>query len=100
MQAQGDIRILGGIGSSRFQGNFVEGQLLHTLAGHILVLDRGVGQVLQRHGVHVMPGRRTIQYIGLQHGVKAYPVQSNIMVSQYVTIVFKVMTNFCVIFTL
>ncbi|MCY1286581.1 hypothetical protein D9M70_355570 [compost metagenome] len=70
VQAQGDVRILGGIGAGLFDGDLVEGQLLRALAGDVLESDGAVPQVLEGQAVHVMTGGRSVQHIGFEHGVE------------------------------
>ena len=49
VQAQRDVGILGRVRRRGFERDFVEAQLVFTLASDVLVLGRGVVQVLQRH---------------------------------------------------
>ncbi len=69
VQAQGHVRILGGIGAGLLQGDLVEGELLGALAGDVLEVDGLLLQVLPRQGIHVVAGGGAVQHIGLQHGV-------------------------------
>ena len=71
VQAQSHIGIFGGIRGRRLHRHLVKAQLLCALAGDVLVLDRSVVKVTQGHCIHVVTGRGTLQYIGLQHGVIA-----------------------------
>ena len=49
MQAQGDVRVLGGVRPGGVEVHFVEADLLRALAGNLLVLGGLHVQVVSRH---------------------------------------------------
>ena len=61
VQLQRDVRVLGRISRGLLEGHLVEGDLLRSLAGHVLVLDRVDAEVELRAGVHVMARHGRVQ---------------------------------------
>ena len=93
MQAQGDVGILGGIGTGLFQWHLVERELLGALAGNVLEVDGFKAQQAQRHAVHIV-ALGGIEHIGLEHGVEGDPPQLDTVTGQHTHVVFQVLPHF------
>lgn len=67
VEAQGDIRVFGGIGPRLLHGHLVKTHLFGTLTGHVFVVDGLVIEVLERKRIHVVTGTGGIHHIGFEH---------------------------------
>ncbi len=94
VQAQGDVRVLGGVRPGVLHLDLVERQLFGALAGNILEVNGLAAQVLQGEAVHVVPGGGGVQHIGLQHGVEAYAAQGYVVIGQHTAVVLEVLADF------
>ena len=94
MQLQGDVSIFGRIVRRFFNTYLIEGELLGTLACDVLILGRGAIQIILRKIIHVVSGADAVEYVGLQHGVKYWTRNLNVVVRQNTHVIFHVLGNF------
>jgi len=94
VQAQGDVRVLGGVGAGFFQVDLVERELFCAFAGDGFVADGLLIQVDTGQAVHVVAGRHGVIDVGLQHGVFGNAFEGNAMVGQHILVVLQVLADF------
>ncbi len=92
MQLQGHIRIFGRIFGRTLDRHFIETDLRHPLAAHILIRDRLAVQMAQRKTVHVMALVR-LENIRLQQRVMRNAAQRDAVIRKDMRIVFQVLPD-------
>ena len=97
VQLQRDVRILGGIRRGRVQVDLVEGQLLRTLAGDVLVMNRVTAEVELCRRVHVVARRDAVQHVGLEHRVEGHALEPDPVTRQHVRVVLEMVPDLAVV---
>ena len=69
MKAEGDIRILRGVGARLLEAHLIEGELVLPLPGHRFEGRGVIAQEPQGQVIHVVATTDRIEDIGLEHGV-------------------------------
>ena len=98
VQAQGDVRVFGGVGAGFIEPDLVKGELLDALAGDLLEADVFVAQIFQRQGVHIVAGGHGVEHVGFQHGVVFHAAQGDAGAGQYAHVVLEVLADFFALF--
>jgi len=82
VQLQREIRVLRGIGRALLERHVVERQSFRATAGHAVVSNRLDAEVQPRRRLEVVPRRRAVQYVRLEHRVEAHATQLDAVVAQ------------------
>ncbi|CRI63432.1 hypothetical protein THIOKS11320081 [Thiocapsa sp. KS1] len=93
MQAQGHVRVFGGVVSGLLKRDLIEGELLRTLAGDVLEVDGVVVQVFLGQRVHVVASRRAVEDIAFEHGVVGDAAQLDGVTGQDAHVVLEVLAD-------
>ena len=93
VQRQGHLRILGRVGRGLADPHLIEADLLGALAGDLLEMRGAPAQIFQGQRVHVVPGARGVEHVGLEHGVEGDTAQRDAVTGQHAGIVFQVLTD-------
>ena len=69
MKAEGDIRVLRGVGARLLEAYLIEGKLILPLSRHRFEGRGVITQEPQGQVIHVVATADRIEHVGLEHGV-------------------------------
>ena len=93
VQAQRDVRVLGGVRPGGVQVHFVEADLFGALAGNLFVLGGLHVEVTGRDRVHVVAGGGGVEDEGFEHGIVGHSAQFDTVVLKNMSVVLEMVAD-------